>query len=250
MLLGSGLWLTVACWAQFLPTMQADTPEEFAGYLDVLDARGPRRTFSAAEKFARDWPKSELLVHVYELQMQAALELGDGPAALRAGDAALSVAPDYIPVLAGMASLLPNETSDPARISRAHGYAQRVLDLLTAFRPPRRIPLEEWERVEKKLKSQCHSALGMVAFKRGLVDESIREFETAVSLAPEPDAVQYYRLGLLYQSKGNLRAAEEKLSEAERLGNAAIRCLAQKALASHPNEGERLSPESKANSRP
>lgn len=229
-LMGAGLLGAVLCPAQFLPTLQANTPEEYVAYLDVVEAPGPQQTLAAAAKFARDWPQSELLVSVHEIEMQSALALGDGAAALRAGAAALRAAPDYIPVLSAMASLLPNETSDPARIARAEEYARRALDLLTAYRPPRRIKLEDWERAERAVKAQCHAALGMVAYKRGRTDEAIREFEAAVALAPEPDAVQCYRLGLLYQEKGNREAATEKLQQAARHGNAAIRRLAEEAL--------------------
>lgn len=216
--------------AQFLPTLQANTPEEFAAYLDVVEADGPHRTLAAAEKFARTWPKSELLVSVYELEMQAALGTGDAERAMRAGDAALAAAPDYIPVLAAMAALLPNQTSDPARIARAEELARRALQLLTAFHPPRRVGLEDWERAEHKVKSQCHTALGLVAYKRGRTDDAISEFERAVALAPQPDAVQHYRLGLLYRQKGNVRAAAESLQKAARFGDANLRRLAETAL--------------------
>jgi tetratricopeptide (TPR) repeat protein len=231
---GTVLLTAVVSPAQFLPTLQANTPEEFAAYLDVVEARGPRQTLASAQEFTRAWPKSELLVSVYELEMQAALALGDAERALRAGEAALGAAPDYIPVLAAMASLLPNQTSEPARIERAEALARRSLELLTAFHPPRRVSLEDWQRAERKVKSQCHSALGMVAYKRGRTDDAIREFETAVALGPEPDAVQYYRLGLLYRAKGNREAAAENLRKAARHGDANLRRLAESALEPRP----------------
>lgn len=231
LLCGVLLWSAAVVPAQFLPTLQANTPEEFAAFLDVVEARGAGKTIEAAQRFVREWPRSELLVSVFELEMQSALTLADEAAALRAGDAALRAAPDYIPVLAAMAYLLPNQTSDPARIARAETCARRALGLLTAFHPPRRIAIEDWVKAERKVKSQCYSGLGMVAYKRGRVDDAIREFETAVSLAAEPDPVQCYRLGLLYLEKGDRKAAAEKLSQASQYGDANIRRLAARALA-------------------
>lgn len=218
--------------AQFLPTLQASTPEEFAAWLDVVEARGAAQTLARAAEFARAYPKSELLVSVSEIEMQAALESGDAERALRAGDAALRAAPDYIPVLAAMAALLPNQTADPARVARAEVLARRALELLTAFHPPRRISIEQWERAEREVKAQCRTALGMVAFKRGRVDEAISELEAAVAVSADVDAVLHYRLGLLYREKGDVRAAAANLQKAARHGAPDLRRLAANALAS------------------
>ena len=59
---------------------------------------------------------------------------------------------------------------------------------------------------------------------------AIREFETAVSLAPAPDATQIYRLGVLYRAAGRDDAARKTFERAAGMNEPLIRELAEKEL--------------------
>jgi tetratricopeptide (TPR) repeat protein len=101
---------------------------------------------------------------------------------------------------------------------------------LKTFTVPKWIPPQKWETIEGRLRSEAHAALGLVSYKRGGIPQAIREFETAIELAPVPEPAQYYRLGMLYQASGNKSAAIQKLQRAAQMNDQTIRYLAEKEL--------------------
>ena len=216
--------------AQFLTRMQADSPEEFDAYLEVLEAQAPRDVIATATQFERAWPRSELAAYVYYKQLEAYQALGDSVKAIEAGEKALQAAPDNLIVLAGLSAILPNQTQDAQRLTRAERYARRVLEISKNFRVPRWMASRDWEDLRARLQSQAHAALGLVANQRSETQRAIQQFETAIALAPSPDATQYYRLGLLYKAAGDPRAAVQKLRKAAGLADPAIRQLAEQQL--------------------
>jgi tetratricopeptide (TPR) repeat protein len=220
----------IACPQSLL--LQADTPEEFDAYIRVLEAKQPADIVAACTEFERAWPRSELLAHVYQLQMEAHRKLGDIDGAVRAGERAVALVPNHIAVLTALANILPTYTEDPQRVARAEELAAQSLKLLRSFRVSRNIPLEEWERLRARLRSEAHSALGLVAMKRNEIEKATREFETAISLAPEPDPVQHYRLGGLYLAQKREAEAREKFRQAAEMKDPVIRKLAEERLSS------------------
>ncbi len=216
--------------AQFAPLPQADSPEEFDAYLRVVEAATPSAVIAAGDAFRRAWPTSALRAHVYELEFEAYRALGDEKKAIDAGEESLRAAPDNLVVLANLAVVLANATSDSKRLARAKEYGLKVIALSKSFRAPRFISPEEWERTSARLNSQAHSALGLVANAEGRLADAIREFETAIALAPSPDATQCYRLGVLYRTAGNTSGAIQKFRQAAGLNEPAIRRLAERQL--------------------
>ena len=218
------------CSAQFAPLPQADSPEEFDAYLAVVDAGKPAAVIAASEIFARDWPGSGLCGHVYEMEFEAYRRLGDADKAIEAGEKSLAAAPGNLVMLASLSVALANGTRDPRRLERAETYARKVIELSKSIRLPKFITPDEWARTGARLNSQAHVALGLVANQRDDVKGAIREFEAAIALAPEVDATQYYRLGVLYRASGNIAGAKEKFRRAAELNEPAIRELAEKEL--------------------
>jgi len=222
------------CLAQFAPPPQADSPEEFDSYLAVVDASAPAAVIAAGEVFVRAWPGSGLRGHVYEMEFEAYRRLGDADKAIEAGEKSLAAAPDNLIMLANLSVALANGTRDAKRLARAEMYARKAIELSTSMRLPKFIHPDEWEQINARVNSQAHAALGLVANQRGAIQHAIQEFETAVKLAPEPDATQYYRLGLLYHVIGNISGAREKLQRAMELNEPGIRELAEQQLRQLP----------------
>jgi tetratricopeptide (TPR) repeat protein len=211
---------------------QANSREEFDEYLLVLSKIAPKEVISAAGSFERNWPRSELLAHVLELELEAYRSLGDSANAIVTGEKALKAAPDNLLVLTNMAYILASSTSDQQQLARAERYARRELELSKTIRIPKRISPKEWDEVQGRQNSTAHAALGLVAYKRGDIAGAIQEFETAVKLSPAPEAAHYYRLGMLYQASGNESGAIEMLRRAAESSDPAIRQLAETELKS------------------
>jgi len=216
--------------SQFASLPQANSPEEFDGYLDVLTKTAPVDVISAAKQFEKDWPESQLLGPVCQMELETYRSLNDPLDAIAAGEKALKFAPGNLAVTADLASIIADVATDPQRLDQADLYARKTLEALKSFTVPKWILPDNWEKIAGHLKSEAHAALGLVAYKRGEIQQAIQEFETAIDVAPIPDATEYYRLGRLYQSKGDKPAAIEKLRQAAAMNDPAIRLLAQKEL--------------------
>jgi tetratricopeptide (TPR) repeat protein len=222
--------MALCCAAQFAPLPQADSPEEFDSYLSVVDAGTPAAVIAAGEAFVRGWPASGLRGHVYEMEFEAYRRLSDADKAIEAGEKSLAAAPDNLVMLAGLSVVLANGTQDAKRLARSEMYARKAIELSTSIRLSKFIGPDEWTQINARLNSHAHVALGLVANQRGNIKGAIHEFEAAIALAPEPDATQYYRLGMLYRVIGNISGAREKLRRAAELNEPAIQELAEQEL--------------------
>jgi tetratricopeptide (TPR) repeat protein len=216
--------------SQFASLPQADSPKEFDDYLDVLTKSTPVDVISAAKQFERNWPESQLLGPVCQMELETYRSLNDPTDAIEAGQKALKFAPGNLAVTADLASIIADVATDPQRLDQAEQYAGKTLVALKTFTVPKWISPDKWEKIEGYLKSEAHAALGLVAYKRGGIAQGIREFETAIDLAPVPEPTEYYRLGRLYQAKGDKAAAIQKFRQAAAMNDPAIRQLAQKEL--------------------
>lgn len=215
---------------QFAKLPQAQSPEEFDAYLRVVRASTPQMIVAAGDDFCRAWPRSEFLGHVHALQFEAWRNLGDATHAIAAAEKSLDEVPGNLEVMADLAVVLANATSDPSRLARARELARNVIETSKSFRIPKSISPDEWDRIDRRLNSQAHVALGLLANTRGDLTTAVREFDNAIALAPSPDASQYYRLGMLHLAEGNIPEAIGNLRRAADFNEPAIRVLAEKQL--------------------
>jgi len=213
-------------------TGQAKSREEYDAYLLILSKSVPKEVIPAAENFERQWPSSELLAHVLELKLEAYRSLGDSSNAILAGERALKAAPDNLLLLTNIAYIIASTSNDRQQLARAEHYARRELELSTTIRIPKTIPLTDWDEISGQQNSTAHATLGLVSYKRGDIAGAIKEFETAVKLAPVPDAAQYYRLGKLYRVTGNKVEAIRMFQRAVASNDSTIRPLAESELQS------------------
>lgn len=216
--------------AQLLPPMQANTPEEYDGYLQVLAAATPEARVQSAQRFQEQWPHSELLTHTYYLEAEAQKSLGRAAAAQHAAEEALRTAKDNIPALVLLAEILSNQSGAKVPLAVAESSARRALRLLETFRAPRSVSLDQLQSASNALVSRSHAVLGLVAFKRGETSTAIREFEIAEARMPHPDAALLYRLGKLYQEGGNRAGAIAKFQQVVLLDELTLRGLAKREL--------------------
>ena len=224
------LMLGPRCQGQFASAGQASSPQEFDAYLEVLSKTSPREVLSATRDFNQLWPQSNLLAHVFELELEAYRSIGDSAGAILAGEKALRVAPDNLVVLTNLSEIIANSTADPQQLARAEQYARKELEMSKTMRVPKRISPEEWDEIQGRLGSTAHATLGLVAYKRGDVTTAVVELEAAVKLAPTPDPIQYYRLGRLYRTRGDETEGIQMLLRAAESSDPTIRQLAEREL--------------------
>lgn len=213
---------------QITPPPQARTAEEYDAYLDVAEAASPPAVLEAAKRFQHQHPDSPLRSLVLERCFSAHRMLGERGRAVESGEASLEANPHNLSLRAQLAAVIANGAASEQEVSRAESHARRALDELSRFHPPRTILLAEWRRIEAKIRSAAHSALGLAAFRRDQTAEAIRELEQALQFAPDP--ALFYRLGRLYRITGREAEAVAMFRKALEGDEPAIRALAQKEL--------------------
>ena len=218
----------LAALLQFTAPPQARTPEEYDAYLDVAEAAAPGDILAAAQRFQRAHPRSELRSRVLEHCFEAERALGNRARAIEKGEASLAVNPHNLALRADLAAVLANGAASEHETARAEAHARRALDELNRFHPPRTVALADWRRIDGKVRSAAHSALGMIEFRRDRPAEAIREFELALRFLP--DAAVFYRLGKLYQITGREEEAASMFRRAIAENEPSVRELAEREL--------------------
>lgn len=219
--------------AQFLPSLEADSPEEFDDYLTVEAAENPRTRLAAIEAFRTLWPKSAMMPRILELEFLAWKQAGNLVKARKAGEAALAAAPDNLSVKAELAALLA--VDDPAEASR---LARETLEALERFRAPRRLTLQAWARVSGAIRSQAHMALGVARFADGDTHAALAELEKADRAALSPDPAICLRLGRVYALLGRNADAQRQFERAVQTGDTLAVQLAKDELARLKEAGQ------------
>jgi tetratricopeptide (TPR) repeat protein len=221
--------VSLPSYSQFLPDLQAKTPEEYDAYLDVMD--GPVIEKGAA--FEKSFPSSALRLPVCEMMAREWRSRGDAVQAAAAAELGLAIAPDYVPLLVEVADLLANGRD---KLDRAETAARRALALLETMKAPRRISIEDWTAAVSRLRARAHGALGMVRFKHDDVAAAVREFEAALADPSADDPLLHYRLGRLYGTTGRTAEARRQLQQAARSDDKTLRERANAALAALPDQ--------------
>jgi tetratricopeptide (TPR) repeat protein len=212
---------------------QAKTPEEFDLYLTFNGAADAEVRHKAALRFERQYPQSELLVYIYESEIEYARSRNEYNAAIVDGEKTLKLAPNDIKVLLALAEIIPNGIEDPTALSISEKYATSALDLIDRQRMPHEILIEDCDFIRHRTRSRAHAALGQIAAKRNNLALAIHEFETALTENPSEDGVQLYRLGRLYRLSGRQTEAASLFERARAAGPPEISKLAAREL----NEG-------------
>ena len=209
---------------------QAKTPEEFDLYLDFAEARDAEVKHRAALNLEQAYPQSELLVYIYQSELEYARSQNLNSSVISVGEKALALAPDNIPVLLALAEVMPNGQVNSRLLDRSEAYARRALDLSESRHMSTQLTLDDCDNLRRKIRSRAYAALGLVAMKRGAVQLATQEFERAVAENPDTDGVQLYRLAKLYLTSGRRANAAALFQKAFQAGPPEISSLAAAEL--------------------
>jgi hypothetical protein len=210
--------------SQFLPQLQAKTPEEFDAYLDVIEAK-PQDRIRKAREFLSAYPESDMRLRVYQVMAEECRDKGDAACAREAAAAGIKLAPDYVPLLTLAASIEANTSPSPD--TRA---AERALALLGQIKAPRTVDPKTWLRETAKLRAENLASLGIAAFKRDDLPGAIQKLKDSVIAHPMP--ANQYRLAMLYIEARRPADARPLLEQVAKGGDPALRQKAVAALSS------------------
>jgi tetratricopeptide (TPR) repeat protein len=217
--------------------------EEDAGFKAFNDAPNddPAKKDQTANDFLQKFPQSRYRADVYSWQVKYYFSVGKIDEMEVAADKELALAPNDAQTLAIVASALPRKmnanTPDPEkRLDKAQQAGQKALDLLPTFPKPANMSDEMFAKAKDQTAAMAYSGLGLVAFRRGKFADAIAPLQKAIQLDPQPDAVNYYLLGICNEKSshfddavtaftkcselpGSLQATcKSKIDEAKKLG--------------------------------
>jgi tetratricopeptide (TPR) repeat protein len=188
---------------------------EAAGFNVIAAEQAPKARMEYIERFTAAFPESKFGEQIAQYAMYT---LGPGqlndPARLTAfGEKALTANPNSVPVLLLLADHYV-EDSKPGSLTKASGYAQKVIELSKADAP-------DADRSRKLSAGVAHSTLGYALMKEDKTATAIPQLKSAAELLKGQDDTAYatalYRLGFAYAKTNKVTEAREVLTQAVKI---------------------------------
>jgi tetratricopeptide (TPR) repeat protein len=202
----------------------------------VVQAPDAAARIKAIESALAQFADTEFKPALQTMMVGAAADMNDSPKVIIYGENVLKTDPTNYQVELWVASATVSGTKEfdldkEDKLKRADKLATDALaHLVTAAKPNPQITDEQWAAANKQLQAQAHETFGLTATLRKKHDVAIKEYETAMGLAPEASTM--VRLAAAYNSAGkpadalrmatqvlaspNLHPAVKQVAEAER----------------------------------
>ncbi len=212
-------------------------PEESRELQAIQNELDPDRAIQLASDYEQKHPNSPGLTYAYSLAANAYQQKGDIEKVLANGKKSLELKNDNLLSLLIMGSMLPQpqslKTGDPEKkLAQAEAYASQALKLIDALPKQPNETDEQYKAKKAQLSREPYSALGMVHLERaqqalegpdrGELAAAEKEFQTAVSVTPQPAPQDYYRLGEIRIMLKNYDGAMEAFTKASELGQGTV----------------------------
>ncbi|MGB0035810.1 MAG: hypothetical protein WBP79_10080 [Candidatus Acidiferrales bacterium] len=179
-------------------------PAEEAAYKTFYDTnpQDTDKVIQLGEQFLKTYPDSKRYPPaVYSRLTQAYFDKQAYDKMYAAGDRALALNPDDVMVLTMIGWVIPhnynpNDLESDRRLNNAEAYEKHALQVLATLEKPANLTDEQFAKVKAEAQGRAHSGLGLVYFRRNQYAESVAELQLARQLDPQPDAVDYFVMGI------------------------------------------------------
>lgn len=198
----------------------------------------PDRRLRMMSEFERHFPDSKITSYVYTQGALAYQEKGDFNNAVSLGQKSLKLDADNLSSLLVVASSLTepamvsgSDNEKTTRLAEAQADANQALKLISGLPKNPNETEDQLQKRKNELSSDAHFSLGMVSLLQENPGPAADEFKQAISLAAQPPAQYYYRLGDAYSSDGKDADAVEAFTKAGQIGKGTVmEQLAQKRI--------------------
>jgi tetratricopeptide (TPR) repeat protein len=191
-------------------------PEEERAYKAFYDLKfdATDQTIQLGEQFVQKYPSSKYSEQVYSRLTQAYFDKQQFEKMYAAADKALAINKDDVSVLVLVGWVIPhkidpNDMEADRRLGKAEEYEKHALAVLDAMPKPAGMSDEQFAKSKTAAQSQAHSGLGLIYFRLQDPAKSVDELQKGASTAANPDATDYYVMGMeLSQLKRYPEAAD------------------------------------------
>jgi tetratricopeptide (TPR) repeat protein len=191
-------------------------PEEEKAYKAFYDVKldATDQTILLGEQFVQKYPSGKYSEQVYSRLTQAYFDKQQFEKMYAAADKALALNKDDVSVLVLVGWVIPhkidpNDMEADRRLTKAEEYEKHALAVLEAMPKPAAMSDEQFAKSKVAAQSQAHSGLGLIYFRLQDPAKSVDELQKGASTAANPDATDYYVMGMeLTQLKRYTEAAD------------------------------------------
>jgi len=178
-----------------------EDPKETAAYKEFYKAAEPAQKIKLGTNFLHKYPKSYLDEPVEVGLLDAYYSNKDWKNVYSTADSALALKPNDVYVLTTVGWLIPHvyNPDDPDAgklLTTAEQYSKYAIDVVPKMDKPSHMNDKQFEAMKDQYTHKAHSALGLVYFRRGYFDLSVKELQQAISGLPNPDETDLYVLGV------------------------------------------------------
>ena len=196
---------------------KAKTQKEVDAINAAISATDPKVRIKAAEAALQQFADTEFKSMLQTMMVGAAADANESANVIIYGENALKADPKNYQVQLWMSLATVSGTGQfdldkEEKLARAEKLASDGLkNLAVAPKPNPQLTDEQWTEGKKQIEAQAHEALGQVANSRKKYDVAIKEYELALSLAPE--ATTMTRLAAAYTNGGRPADAIKTLDQ-------------------------------------
>jgi tetratricopeptide (TPR) repeat protein len=174
-------------------------------YKAFYKANEPTKKIELGNSFLQKYPKSALdepvdvgLLNIYYAQQ-------DWKDVYASADRALALKPDDLFVLTTVGWVIPH-VSQPSDadadqlLDKAETYFKHAIAIMPTMSKPSYMNDAQFAEFKTQAAIQAHSALGLVDFRRGDYEDSVKELQQSSPSIANPDATDLYVLGIDFQN--------------------------------------------------
>jgi len=214
---------------------QAKSPKELEVLQAMFNAPSPDARITAAENLLSKFADTDFKSIALYFMTVSAEEKGDFEKVIVYGERTLEADPKNYATMLILSRNIAQKTREfdldkEEKLAKSEKYAKDAMAALTTAAKPRPdLPDDQWAAAKKDFEAQAHEALGMAAMIRKKHDVAIKEFQTAISTASQPDPTSKIRLASAFTQSGKPDDAIKTLDEvmADPQLNPALRQAAQ-----------------------
>jgi tetratricopeptide (TPR) repeat protein len=185
------------------PPAPTTDPAEEAAYKAFFDAvtQAPDTRIQLGTDFLQKYPTSRYAEAVDSALVHAYYDKQDWKNFNAYAEKALALNPDDVNVLTIVGWFIPhnynpNDPDAQKNLDKAEHYEKHAIEVIATLAKPVNMTDDQFQQSKASILSEAHSGLGLVYFRRQQPSESALELQQATQGAPNPDATDYYVLGL------------------------------------------------------
>lgn len=162
------------------------------------------------ERYLQRFPDAPRKAAVIRALVESCEQVQDDACALKYSEELIALRPDDSEIMMLAVGLLQKQ-GDEASLTRAAGYASRVLDRIdktTAAEKPARVSLAEWQEHHDELRAALYNLRGQI--EKSQHDDAAAEKDLRMSYSVRPNAVAAEQLGEIAEFRRDYATATQE----------------------------------------